>query len=48
MLILDNCSQGSFIKQDLLKRLGLYVQKLSLNLKPLTGEKSEETVILIT
>ena len=44
--MLDNCSQGSFIKQDLLKRLGVDVQKLSLNLKTLTGEKSEETLMV--
>ena len=41
--MLDSCSQGSFIKQDLLKRLGVGCQKLSLNLKTITGEKSEET-----
>ena len=41
--MLDNCSQGSFIKQDLIKRLGVDGQKLSLNLKTLTGGKSEET-----
>ena len=41
--MLDNCSEGSFIKQDLLRRLGLDGQKLSLNMKTLTGEKSEET-----
>ena len=39
--MLDNCSQGSFIKQDL-QRLGLDGQKLSLNLKTLT----EETLIV--
>ena len=44
--MLDNCSQGSFIKQDLLKRLGVDGQKLSLNLKTLTGEKSEETLMV--
>ena len=37
--MLDNCSQGTFIKQDLPKRLGVDNQKLSLNLKTLTGEK---------
>ena len=36
--MLDNCSQESFIKQDLLKRVGVNDQKLSLNLKALTGE----------
>ena len=44
--MLDNCSQVGFIKQDLLKRLGVDGQKLSLNLKTLTGEKSEETLML--
>ena len=33
--MLDNCSQGSFIKQDLLKKLSVDDQKLSLNLKTL-------------
>ena len=41
--MLDNCSEGSFIKQDLLKRLDVDGPKLSLNMKTLTGEKSEET-----
>ena len=44
--MLDNCRQGSFIKQDLLKRLGVDDQKLSLILKTLTGEKSEETLMV--
>ena len=42
--MVDNCSQKSFIKQDLFKRLGVDCQKLSLSLKTLTGEKSEETL----
>ena len=29
--MLGNCSQESFIKQDLLRMLGVYGQKLSLN-----------------
>ena len=33
--MLENCSQGSSSKQDLLKRLGVDGQKLSLNLKTL-------------
>ena len=41
--MLDNCSEGSFIKQDLLKRLDVDGPKLSLNMKTLTGKKSEET-----
>ena len=44
--MLDNCSHGSFIKQDLFKRLRVDGQKLSLNLKTLTGEKSEETLMV--
>ena len=42
--ILDNCSQKSFIEQYLLRRLGVDGQKL--NLKTLTGEKSNETLIV--
>ena len=41
-----NYSQGSFIKQNLLKKLGVDGQKLSLNLKTLTGKKSEETLMV--
>ena len=44
--MLDNCSQESFIKQDLLKRLSVDGQKFSLNLKTLTVEKSEETLMV--
>ena len=44
--MLDNCSQVSFIKQDLLKRLGVDGQKLSLSFKTLAGEKSEETLMV--
>ena len=44
--MLDNCSQGSFIKQELLKRLGADGQKLSVNLKTPTGEKSEEALMV--
>ena len=45
--MLDNCSQGSLIKQDLLQRLSIDGQKLSLNLKTLTGEKSEENLMVV-
>ena len=44
--MLDNCSQGSFIKQDLLRRLGVDGQKLNLHFKILTEEKSEETLLV--
>ena len=37
---------GVFIKQGLLKRLGVHGQKPSLSLKALTAEKSEETVMV--
>ena len=39
--ILDNCSQESFIKQYLLRRVGGNGQKLSWNLKALTGEMNK-------
>ena len=44
--MLNKCSQVSFIKQDLLKRLDVQVQKLSLNLKKFTVEKKEETLMV--
>ena len=47
--MLDNQSVNqleSFIKEDLLKRLGVDGQKLSPNLKTLTGEKSKETLMV--
>ena len=44
--MLDDCSQGSLIQEDLLKRAGVDGQKVSLNLKTLPGEKSEETLIV--
>ena len=33
LAVLVNCSQGSFIKQDLLKSLDVHSQELNLNLK---------------
>ena len=44
--MLNKCSQVSFIKQDLLKRLDVEVQKLRLNLKKFTVEKKEETLMV--
>ena len=41
--MLDNCSQGSFIKDEIIEDLGLSGRKLKLSLKTLTGEKSEDT-----
>ena len=43
MVMLDNCSQGSFIKDEIIEDLGISGRKLKLSLKTLTGEKSEDT-----
>ena len=40
--MLDKCSQGSFIKQNLLKTLDVDGPKINLNLKTLVREKSEK------
>ena len=40
--MLDNCSQGSFIKKEIIEELGITGRKLKLGLRTLTGEKSEE------
>ena len=40
---LDNCSQGSFIKNQIIEDLGILATKLKLTLKTLTGEKAEDT-----
>ena len=42
--MLDNCSQGSFIKEEIIEELGITGRKLKLSLKSLTGKKSEELV----
>ena len=39
--MLDNCSQGSFVHEDVLKQLGVKGTKTTLNLKTLHGERSE-------
>ena len=44
--MLDNCSQGSFIRDELIKDLGITGRKLQLSLKTLTGEKSEDTMAI--
>ena len=41
--MLGNCSQGSFIKDEIIEDLGISGRKLKLSLKTLTGEKSEDT-----
>ena len=41
--MLDNCSQGSFIKDEIIEDLGIPGTKLKLSLKAVNGEKSEDT-----
>ena len=38
---LDKCSQGSFIKNQIIEGPGISARKLKLSLKTLFGEKSE-------
>ena len=40
--MLDNCSQGSFIKEEIIEELEITGKKLKLSLETLMGEKSEE------
>ena len=40
--ILDNCSQGFFINEEIIEGLGITERKLKLSRKILTGEKSDE------
>ena len=42
--MLDNCSQGSSIQDNLVKKLGVHGMKTTLNLKKLHGEKTEITI----
>ena len=39
--MLDNCSQGSFMHDNLVKELGVHGMKTTLNLKTLHGEKQK-------
>ena len=41
--MLDNCSQGSFIKDEIIEDLGIPGTKLKLSPKAVNGEKSEDT-----
>ena len=41
--MLDNSSQGSFVKDEIIEDLGISDRKLKLSLKTLTGEKAEDT-----
>ena len=40
--MLDNCSQGSFIHDNLVKELGVHGMKTTLNLKTLHGKKNRK------
>ena len=42
-VMLDNCSQGSFIKDEIFEEFAISGRNLKLSLKTLTGEKSEDT-----
>ena len=44
--MLDSCSQGSFIQEDLIKELLLSGRKITLNLKTLNGEKTESKMLI--
>ena len=42
--MLDNCSQGSFIKDEITEDLGISGTKLKISLKTLTGEKLTDCI----
>ena len=44
--MLDNCSQGSFIREALVKKMQTSGRKTTLNLKTLNGERSESTTAI--
>ena len=44
--MLDNCSQGSFVHDNLIKELGVHGMKTTLNLKTSHGEKTESTMVV--
>ena len=44
--MLDNCSQGSFIQEALVKKMQTSGKKTTLNLKALNGERSESTIAI--
>ena len=45
--MLDNCSQGSFVHEAVLKQLGVKGTKTTLSLKTLHGERSENTSAIV-
>ena len=44
--LLDNCSQGSFIQEALVKKMQTLGRKITPNLKTLNGERSESTIAI--
>ena len=44
--MLDNCSQGSFIQEALVKNMQTSARKTTLNLITLNGERSESTIAI--
>ena len=44
--MLDNCSQASFIRNELIEDLGITGRKLQFSLKALIGKKSEDTMAI--
>ena len=44
--ILDNCSKGLFIRDELIEDLEITVRKLQLSLEKITGKKSDDTMAI--
>ena len=44
--MLDNCSQGSFISESLVKQMNLSGRKTTLNLKTLSSKKLETAIVI--
>ena len=44
--MLNNCCQGSYIRDELIENLEITDRKLQLSIKTLTGEKSEDTMAI--
>ena len=43
---LDTCSQGTFVTDDLLKKLGLSGVRTSINIKTLNGDKKVKSSLI--
>ena len=44
--LLDTCSQGTFVTDDLLKKLGLSGVRTSINIKTLNGDKKVKSSLI--